>query len=146
MATKDLTKKRWRVDIDYPNNPNNVGDVLTLIDKVDDHDDSYFKYEDQNGKIFLNDHVLDKWDGCFRPLRWWEQRSAEDMPEYFKHEDGTVRKFKELLISKTHDVSLWDNDYEYPDRKELGHEWYELEYLTPSTFEEYTTFINNRKS
>ncbi len=76
MTTEELLRPRYKVIADYPNSPHKIYEILESINV----DGRYL-----NKNIGLWEKDLEKFPAIFKPLEWWEDRKAEDMPEYLKH-------------------------------------------------------------
>jgi hypothetical protein len=70
----------------------------------------------------------------FKPLKWWEHRKPEDMPQYLRLKSGAIAK-----------VSNWSSDLTTGNTFCGG--WFNLKMNTilPATLEEYTQYINSKK-
>lgn len=123
MTTEELLIPRYEVIADYPNNTfGKIGDIITP-QSFESEDDFY-------------DWELDKYPHLFRSLHWAEKREIEELPEYVKVINGSVRKvisydFKEntIIIDKGARLTLTSF----------------LSNKFPATLEEYLTFQNSKK-
>jgi hypothetical protein len=70
MTPEDLLKPRYKVIADYPGCRWEVGHIIEMKRVATSVDDKYF----------------DNYPHLFQPLKWYEERKPEDMPEYVKSE------------------------------------------------------------
>lgn len=74
MTAAELLKPRRIVELDYPNSPFKIGDILTLCPHG---------YKSSGGIIVIKRDV-EPYPHIFKPLKWWERRKVEDMPKKVK--------------------------------------------------------------
>lgn len=138
MTVEQLLKPRRKVIADWPeNNSWSVGDILEF--KVCEH--GYYHehwYGSQKTVWYENyaprpKHSFDTYPHLFKKLDWHEERKAEDMPKYVKH-NGEVYK-----------IHHWD------ETATLG--WSEesckdipVKYSMPATEQEYTQYLTTLKN
>lgn len=73
-----LLTPRFEVIADYPGTMRNIGSVI-------DSDYTFLTHSDKGYPA--------QFPHLFRPLQWWEKRSAEDMPKYLKIDNELRGKF-----------------------------------------------------
>ncbi len=76
----------------YPGSPFKMGAIIEFT-KSAWFDNLFFCYMGKVGdrkKFVLS--FFDKYPHLFEPVQWWEERRAEDMPEYIKNKLGAVYK------------------------------------------------------
>ena len=73
MTPEELMKPRYKVTADYPGSRFIIGQILKKVKTV-------------SGKEFVPSMLQqpDDFPHLFQPLKWWEDRKPEDMPEYLK--------------------------------------------------------------
>lgn len=88
MTAAELLKPRKIVELDYPNSPFKIGEILEFDEK-----ENKFYLPFEGDKIFYNINH-EKYPHIFKPLNWWEHRKVEDMTKkvIFK-EDGKVEQY-----------------------------------------------------
>lgn len=129
MSIAELLKPRWKVISSFPGGEwLKIGEILVLRD--------------------LGEYV-DAWDSLlpenypaiFQPLKWWEERNIEDLPEYIKNVDGVYKLLGRAGGSK--EMMRW---MVVPNFPEYGEEFsYILDNrMEPATKEDYDIFINNQ--
>jgi hypothetical protein len=75
----DLLKKRWMVIAPYPHSEFKVNEIL-------DRDWSW----DGNDKDGFKD-CISNYPHLFDELKWWQQRNANEMPEYLRYIGNNMR-------------------------------------------------------
>lgn len=139
MDIKELLKPRYRNEIDFPGNPFKVGDILYLFFDNKSPYRSWYLAKEEKSEIYLSEHP-ENYKELFKPLKWWEQRKASDMPKYIK--------FYEPLPTEH---SIWKvNEWRFGLKRPLVKTdcdvvWRELSIMDlPATHEQYQSYINNQ--
>lgn len=91
---KDLMKPRYKVIAGWPGNDGSFNVGSTLFDWHNKFRFSVAEYSD-----YLPLGTLQKFPHLFKPLSWWEERKAEDMPEYVKYFNGNITKLTKDMIN-----------------------------------------------
>lgn len=116
MKIEELLQPRWKVIADYPNNGHDLGDIINI-------------YQEKNSVTDQQRAFFNKYPHLFKPLQWWEDRAAEDMPEYVK--DGKF--ILKVRYKMAHDGMIY--------RSTLGNTWHFVHEFSniviPSTESEY---------
>lgn len=117
MTQEELMRPRYRLIADYPNAPFPVGTVLTRIPNATN--DWFHDGVDEFQMIALADLI--RCDKVFQPLKWWEARTMEHMPEYAQAiYSGCVLKIRPedchngYVISSETGYEKWPLDGFYP--------------------------------
>ena len=119
----------------YPGSPFLPGDILTQFEhsiygvcvaKDKDSPVGEWQYADQ----------VKEYPHLFKSLKWWDERSIEEMPMFIRHEHGgAVVKIKSWDMIKN--IIFTDN---------LLNGWHGIsDLIHPSTEEEYNAYINKTK-
>lgn len=85
MSIGELLKERVKVISPYPEIERHnikVGDIITISETAMQAD-----YLQDGCPVVAIDHKL--FPLIFKPLSWWEEREAVDMPQYVKLRNGT---------------------------------------------------------
>ena len=85
LSKEELLKDRYMLVTPYPNCGINDGDILTKekwSDRYHICDDSYFYRESRHGRIFNHQDVEPYSPGIFSKLKWFEERSLNQLPDY----------------------------------------------------------------
>lgn len=132
LSPEELLKPRYKVIADYPSNIHKIGSII----KNDD------------GAKFdrIRYYGCAKYPHLFKPLQWWEERKPEDMPEYLKHNLGTIHKTANARYHNKFLVIMIEN-YK---AKERGAGWTDVSQLwlseflpvTETEYNEYETQLN----
>jgi|ERR1044072_619177 hypothetical protein len=129
--SNDLLKPRYKVIADYPGNAYKLGDIITFVE--DGCSELIANYSAVNGdrtRLMVAKKEFDKYPHLFKKLEWWEDRSDEDMPEYYKHKDfGWVAE----------SVGIYDTTICFRGRNDVI-EWH-VQNLLPATEAEYLEYI-----
>lgn len=123
MNIEELLKPRYKVVAEYPGSPLLLEDILTY---------------DERGYFYnFNMHCVinpERYPAIFKPLEWWEERAADEMPEYVK----------DNYCGEVHKVSAWTgiNSFGrplYTYKQKSGNEGQTFVGITivPATKEEY---------
>lgn len=115
----NLETKRYKVIADYPHSDHGIGDIFIATDHP-----NIFRSTINGGEV----GNPDEFPSIFRPLAWYEERTAEEMPVYVKYK-GEVRK---VVAYRDGKVMLKGNTM-----------FTSLSLYTPATKDEYTEFIKN---
>jgi len=62
--------------------------------------------------------LVEKFPHLFKPLPWWEKRSASEMPDYVKDNNGVVHKVEKLITKDGNSWSTVSGDIEPADESE----------------------------
>lgn len=135
-TTEELMKPRYRVLLDYPDSPFEVGQIIDF-EKNKYTGELAFNYATDNGIDHYYPTFFNEYPHLFQPLAWWEERNAEDLPEYVK--DTIAGK----IVVKVH---KWGEDHfvseaNAPDLYRSIH----MELWTPATEEEYLAYTNSNQ-
>lgn len=118
MTAAELLKPRRIVELDYPNSPFKIGDILEFDEKQ-----NMFYSPFESDKIFYNVDV-EKYPHIFRPLKWWEHRKVEDMPKRvistFPETKGTIKSITKMDL-KNNAIYLDGKLYIFPKYCEYGY-------------------------
>lgn len=144
MTPDELLKPRYKVIADYPNSRFKIGDILFKY--IYPSSESIYTYV-TNPEIplkgtSLSPEYVEKMNHLFKPLQWWEDRKAEDMPGYVKDERG-VFKVKEWHLHLASNVTVYiDSTIHagYVDCTECPL----YSDPEPATEAEYITYINSK--
>lgn len=127
MSVEDLLKPRFKVIADYPNSCLRVG---YIIDKP-----TPILYIQSYANGVSDMETFAQYPHLFKALKWWEDRTIENMPKYVKNEDGAVYK----VIGYDTNMVLTVKDY-----KGINHFKAASMHL-PSTEEDYIDYIKKFK-
>lgn len=111
MTKEELLKPRYKVIADYPQSIWKEGQILPYFPEP---------YAKEN---------IEKFPKVFRKMNWWEERKAEDMPEYIKFRDNVVIKVDNHFQEK-----LFVTDGSWPYRYSADHlivTWEGVQYCCP---------------
>ena len=75
MTSEELLTPRFEVIADFPNNPHEVGTILTI--SITD----YYEFEKDGRKYTTNVKNIENYPYLYKELKWFEQRKKEDMPK-----------------------------------------------------------------
>ena len=134
MTVEELMKPRYKVIADYPKCP--FGDVGRVIELKN----GKYEWAEYDGMYSENESFFQEYPHLFKPLKWWEDRKPEDMPEYVKLKPeygGRVYKLSEAKESYGGKAFMFD----YP----ITEHWIDLSQCIPATETEYTQYINKNK-
>lgn len=140
MTPDELLNPRYKVIADYPNSRFKIGDILFKYRYPSSP--SMYTYV-TNPEIplkgtSLSPEYVEKMNHLFKPLQWWEERKAEDMPAYVK-----CLKSPDQIIEPGSVLKVAWNDH--GGKVEKG-PWI-FPYTNcyePATEEDYTTYINSK--
>jgi hypothetical protein len=120
MTKDELLRIRYKVIADYPGSIFEIGHIINTYE-------SAMAYLTETEKGCLKDYPH-----LFKPLKWWEDRKVEDMPEYYKY-SGNNGVFKTRFRPDGGIVMLEFSPTETVPVK--------MEYTLPATKEEYEAYI-----
>ena len=91
-----------------------TGDILTQTVK------SIHKWKSEKLKhsVYFCDKWIEQFPHLFKPLPWWEKRSASEMPDYVKDNNGVVHKVEKLITKDGNSWSTVSGDIEPADESE----------------------------
>lgn len=143
MTPDELLKPRYKVIADYPDNILPVGSIFWDDCESIEIISPSGAYSVQSSYPYRN---KDKYPHLFRPLEWYEERKAEDMPQYvifhqpYAHfVKGEIHNLIQLSTGQTSSF-VWlraQNPSEY---------LIPLSALLPTTEEEYNKYIQSCNS
>lgn len=81
MTKEQLMRPRYKVILDYPWCPYEVGTTLMVNDDGELYSE-IFGYAASKYKVVQS--IADKHPCMFRAMKWWEERKLEDMPDYVR--------------------------------------------------------------
>lgn len=97
MTPEELLKQRYEVIAEYPGSEFKIGTILVPIKNAT----SPWYHSDENSMIaglLLSD--LENYPHLFRKMNWWENRTAEEMPQ----------KLMSLTDGEVYEIEEWDMD------------------------------------
>jgi hypothetical protein len=91
-----LLTPRFEVIGPYPNSPYKVGDIMNNHGSDGFHITTTNEWSEMhNDNVNVHHHVPVKrfleYPNLFRPLQWWEKRTADEMPMYLKIDNVKLR-------------------------------------------------------
>ena len=93
LTKETLLRERYRCIADYPGRMFKIGEIL--------HQTTYPKRWEGDKFTMIDDHPA-HYPAIFQELKWWEERTNEDMPEYILNTTSkphhTAIKIKEWTI------------------------------------------------
>ena len=90
MKASELLKPRYEVIASYPGSEFEVGEVVQLNRSDENKPFRYLSYQNESGPEVWYTHTFQEYPHIFRKMNWWEQRSADQMPDKIKHTEGDV--------------------------------------------------------
>lgn len=135
-----LLKPRYKVIADFPKAKYIVGEILHVVDSIDEAD--RFPFQQGHSPIMNDAGQFDKYPHLFKKLQWWEDRKSEEMPEYVIR--SKMDKSKEVLRvlhpscnSRIfgHEDNTIEHRFIYPEARGF----------TPATEAEYLNHINKKQ-
>lgn len=129
-----LMRPRYKVIADYPlsNMYFNVGDILYWNEK-------YESYRIDEKKVAMNKDTVESYPHLFKPLAWYEDREASEMPAYVKHKSEFGGRVYKLSDAKESYGGI-NFMYDYP----MTEHWVSLSECLPTTESYYLQYINNQ--
>jgi hypothetical protein len=140
MTVKELLKPRYKVIADYPSSPFKVGEILSLIYRhYSELRDVYITKSAEYEDIVWEDDFFDSYPHLFKKLDWWEERKAENMPQYIHIPGGE--------IVKVASISILNGTVYYPHKTQanMANDFSKLRNCLPATLEEYNNYINSKQ-
>lgn len=135
MSVEELLKPRWKVIADYPGSEFILNEILSESEK------NQIIYYSDDGKHYISPEY---YPAIFQPLKWWEQRSIEDIPKYIKN-DGGVYEMDSYFPVKLGTLWQWSIKIHGEDARFGIQTMYIIDNkVLPSTEEEFNSFINNQ--
>lgn len=134
-----LMRPRKKVIAPYPGSPFNDGNILYYDDEKIEAG-FWYSTSESGQRFYIQDPHL--YPHLFKPLAWWEEREATEMPEYVKAESGKIFlskwKIKEALKMVLYDApnELQCEEY-YVTPKVMC-------FFEPATESEYTEYLKQK--
>ncbi len=135
-SKEQLLNPRYKVIADYPESMYDLGEILTLS-KGDDKRFTGQYYAFTNGGA-VTVEWLDRYGHLFKKMEWWEDRKADELPQYVISGYGKVDK-----------VISWDG----VSNEGVPMFWYKtqegqttannVKWLQPSDETEYQQYLNS---
>src|ERR1044072_484053 len=108
LTNEELTYPRFKVLLDYPGAQFHVDQVILF-----NHKEEWFTgkpewtseptYTREGGKTQIYIGSIDKYPQVFKPLKWYEERTQQEMPLYIKYKDNG-NSYIERLIAHNPDI------------------------------------------
>jgi len=137
MSIEDLLKPRYKVIADYPNSPYEIGDLLTnngsFLITITHFWDEWGELQKQ--KNFHEESDVLKYPHLFKKLKWWEERTPEEIGYVCFNTDTHYLKGKVIRVLG----DGWGNTTLRVDNAKFD---LYPKYCTPITEEEYLTYQN----
>ena len=95
----------------YPGSMVKTGEILTHCTGITNG--RY--YESKDGHLI---HLPLNFPNCFKPLPWWEKRSASEMPDYVKDNNGVVHTVEKIITADGNSWSTVSGDIEPADESD----------------------------
>lgn len=114
MNPQDLMKPRYKVIADYPGNKMKVGGIIELMPYGSFVGDAF--HSKDGSKIWFDKYEIDdfkNYPAVIRLLSWWEERKAEDMPEYIRLNQIQVVKVGKHHSQRHDEFYASDTKYNY---------------------------------
>jgi hypothetical protein len=98
MTIEELLKPRYKAISDYPNSPYQLGQMVYISDTGNSflctQTNEYNRFSEEFEDVSNYSHIdtIKRYPHLFKPLNWWEERRAEEMPLYVKAKLGKVVK------------------------------------------------------
>lgn len=152
MTPEQLTQPRYEVIADFPNSANKIGDIVEGNEGGTFHMLTISEYDPFAGKSVDTDHfysisMCDKYPAIFRPLKWWQKRKIEDMPEYIKSYDKPINheaRYSNVVIKCGVDI-FWNSS-----KFSTKNDWVNayggtiIQCFMPATIEEYVEYTTKK--
>lgn len=140
QAMKNLLTPRCQVIADYFYSPYKIGDIIEPNERGTVHLTTTVQYDSFDGQNhdvvnYMPFETVKKYPHLFKTLNWWQQRAAEDMPEYLK--DYIQGKIVVKVYQYLSDGFISDTN------KQTGYAS-PLHIFVPATKEEYENFIKSK--
>lgn len=130
---EDLMKPRVKVIEPYPGSPHRVGDILH-------YDETTETFENPRNLKWIKDPSL--YPANFKPLAWWEDRQASEMPEYVKRNERVWK------VAWTDYLGSWNPVFTKDSTRlnqRLAIEWhYHTNEFLPATEADYNQYIQSQ--
>lgn len=144
MTVDELMRPRFKVVEDYPYSEYEVG----LIIEFEEEKCTYYtgqpewetvpiKYKDGGGWLKCCIKKFEPYPRIFKPMEWWEERKAEDMPRYVISKHTSVC----YMVDEYNDLQLQEDGCLFM----VNNKYYSCSYFLPTTEEGYNNFINKQK-
>lgn len=157
----NLMITRFKVIADYPYSIFNIGDILEI--KETKMGNFVVTYTSDDGLHFTGEEVLEKYPNIFYKLKWYQERTLEDMPEYVKlTKDNTMLTRLNLKENQVYPI-LNKGEFEYnanlapnasmfwctidpklglPEAIQFSYRHVNYNHFEPATHQEYLDQIN----
>jgi hypothetical protein len=136
-----LLQPRYKLIADYPSNIDDIGTVYE-IDLSDGHGIDF-------------EMTCKKYPNLFRELEWYEERKANELPNYLKFNEDRMSTSRigddiepEYHKVKKHQSTSMDSHWRYGSYKNFISEWHNTSYcygaFVPATEQDYLTYKQNQ--
>lgn len=147
MTKDQLLAPRYKVIADYPDSPYTIGDILSFQQWGGDLK-KWAHYNDEGIFMGFTDD-FDEYPHIFKPLQWWEERKAEDMPEYVKIIEKPTLTGEKCNIGNVvkihrHFTNSWDYHCIYGCQA-FGKDFLSYSKTYPATREDYESYLKEKE-
>lgn len=141
MDIQELLTPRWKVVSPWPFMPYHIDELLT----VSENGKSFYAIETQETSAWQPVEALDTYGQIIRKLKWYEDRSPEDMPEYVRfgefHRRHAIYKIKEWHLQGIYGIDTVCAIAESPVDYLLR---FGVDNCYPAAEADYLTYINQK--
>jgi len=136
--THPLLTPRFEVIADYPNAAHSVGDIIEIKEGgsaeiiITGVEDSCFSFNSARFEYFPIASFR-RFSNLFRELEWWEYRTPEEMPKYFR-----FRTMYDIYVA-----DRYSGEFVYLEDLSISNQFY-LTNIVPCSQEEYDVYIDSK--